>query len=100
MEQLQLLRAKLFNTAEGFSLGPQSKDLLKNFSEQPNCLEKPQEAFVAASLLSGLAGPESLVLASRLKCEHIIKGVLASMDVECDIDSITPILMSPPKEKE
>lgn len=99
MEQIQLLKAKLSNDTVNYRLGPQSKQLLKAFTEYPEVLEKPQEAFTSACIASKLMGPDSLVLASRLRCEHIIKGVFATMNLDADIDSITPILMAISKEE-
>lgn len=99
MEQLQLIKAKLLNDTENFRLGEKSKKLLKMFSEHQGLLENTQEAFVSACQEAGLSGSESLILASRLKCEHIIKGVFTTMNLNANIDSITPILMVDKKEK-
>lgn len=100
MEQLQLLKSKLYNDSNNFRLGMKSKNLLKFFADSPDILNNSQEAFVSACKASGLMGAGSLTLASRLKCEHIIKVVFSTvMGIDIDIDSITPILMSNLKEE-
>ena len=99
MEQTQLLKAKLLKEAEILRVGPQAKILLSVFADHPLCLEGPQEAFIEANLAANLIGPESLVLSTRLKCEHIIEGVFLSMQIPFNIDSIVPKLMINFKDK-
>lgn len=99
MEQIQLLKAKLLKDADILRVGPQAKILLTVFIDHPLCLESPQEAFIDASLTANLVGPDSLILSTRLKCEHIIEGVFASMQIPSNIDSIVPKLMVDFKEK-
>jgi len=100
MEQISVLKLRLLKEADIHKLGPKSKSLLDIFSSNQNCTTQPQKTFVESVLLSGLIGPESIVLSSRLKCEHIIKYVFNDMKLSCDIDSLSPELMVVPKLEE
>lgn len=99
MENFQLLKSKLLLEADNLNLGIQSKMLLAAFADNPLWVEKPQEAFIEASQTANLIGPNSLILASRIKCEHVIKNVLSAMQITSEIDSIVPKLMVDIKEK-
>lgn len=100
MDQTNLIQAKILKHAEILKLGPQSKVLLEAFLMDPNKFTEPQESFINACQIADLVGPDSIRLASRLKCEHIIESVYKDENLEANLDSIgIKLMVDKPKEK-
>lgn len=92
MEQKDLLKSKLINECEILKLGPKSKKLLELFANKE--LDNQQQDFIDAAIEADLSGSDSLTLASRLKCEYIIKSVFNELNLPIEIEAIDNMLMN------
>lgn len=100
MEQKSLIKLKLLKEAEIFKFGEKANNLIALFANNPDCIKKPQEAFITASSQSGLTGSDSMVLATRIKCSNAIAFIFKEMGIECDVDAIDAKLMAISQKKE
>lgn len=91
MEQKYLLKSKLIKEATILKIGPKSKKLLELFANKE--LDNQQQDFIDSAIEADLVGSDSLTLASRLKCEYIIKSIFNELKLPIDIEATDNNLM-------
>lgn len=89
------LRTSLISTAKVKRFGPVAIDLLGSFCDAIGEGKEPNEAFESAAQETQMVGSEAAILATRMKCELLIREVFERSEIPApSIDCMSPTLMA------